>query len=215
VIVAIVFPPAAPGLLGANASVGASLGFAAGSTAAIIAGAAANAIAAIIVTQAISTVSVELFGEKWGKLIAAIVTVMVGNMAGNYQQTGSFSVNWGEFMRVDNLIGMTDSVASGVKGYAASEISDIEQDMAEAKEEYEDDVQSILERMEELGYSGVDLDPLMFVQEGNSDNRSVTSEPSEIFLRRTLLTGSDIAEMTHAMIDDFVEISLTLPEANG
>jgi hypothetical protein len=55
----------------------------------------------------------------------------------------------------------------------------------------------------------------MFVQQGNSDNRSVTSEPSEIFLRRTLLTGSDIAEMTHAMIDDFVEISLKLPEANG
>jgi hypothetical protein len=215
VVVALVFPPAAPGLLGANASVGVSLGFAAGSTAAIIAGATANAIAAIVLTQAISTVSVELFGEKWGKLIAAIVTVMVGNMAGNYHQTGSFSVNWGEFMRVDNLIGMTDSVASGVKGYAASEISDIEQDMAEAKEEYEDDVQSILERMEELGYSGVDLDPLMFVQEGNSDNRSVTSEPIEIFLRRTLLTGSDIAEMTHAMIDDFVEISLKLPEANG
>jgi hypothetical protein len=215
VVVALIFPPAAPGLLGANLTVGATLGFAAGSTAALIAGAAANAIAAIVLSQVIGVVSVELFGEKWGKIIAAVVTIMIGSMSANYNQTGNFAINWGEFMRVDNLIGMTDSVASGVKGYAASEISDIEKDMAEAKEEYEDDVQSIIQRMEDLGYSGVDLDPLMYIQQDNSDDRNVTSEPSGIFLRRTLLTGSDIAEMTHAMIDDFVEISLTLPEANG
>jgi hypothetical protein len=215
VIIALVYPPAAPGLLGSNAFVGASLGFAAGSTAAIAAGAAANAIAAIVLTQAISTVSIELFGEKWGKLIAAIVTVMVGSMTSNYQQTGNFSMDWGKFMRVDNLIGMTDSVATGVQGYAAYKNAGIEEDMAEAREEYEDDVQSIIKKMEELGHSGVDLDPLMFIQQDNSDNRNVTSEPSANFLRRTLLTGSDIAEMTHAMIDDFVEISLTLPEANG
>jgi hypothetical protein len=214
VIVALIFPPAA-GLLGPNAFVGASMGYAAGSTAAIVAGAAANAIAAIFLTQAISTVSVELFGEKWGKLIASIVTVMVAGMASNYHQTGNFAMDWGKFMRVDNLIGMTDSVATGVQGYAADEVSSIQEDMEDAKEEYEDDVQSIIKRMEELGSSGVDLDPLMFVQQDNSDNRNVTSEPSENFLRRTLLTGSDIAEMTHAMIDDFVEISLTLPEANG
>jgi hypothetical protein len=213
VVIALVFPPAA-GLLGGNAAVGATMGYAVGSTAAIVAGAAANAIAAIFLTQAISTVSVELFGEKWGKLIAAIVTVMVAGMASNYQQTGNFAMDWGKFMRVDNLIGMTDSVASGVQGYATNEISGIEEDMADATEEYEDDVQSIIKRMEELGSSGVDLDPLMFVQQDNSDDRNVTSEPSENFLRRTLLTGSDIAEMTHAMIDDFVEISLTLPEAN-
>jgi hypothetical protein len=214
VIGGFIFGPAI-GLLGANAAVGVTLGFTAGSLAAVIAGAVANAIAAIVLTQVISTVSVEVFGEKWGKLIAAIVTVMVGNMASSYQQTGSFSMDWGKFMRVDNLIGMTDSVATGVTGYANSKISGIESDMVEATEEYEDDVQSILERMDELGYSGVDLDPLMFLQQDNLDNRNVTSEPSEIFLRRTLLTGSDIAEMTHALINDFVDISLKLPEANG
>jgi hypothetical protein len=191
------------------------MGFTAGSTAAIVAGATANAIAAIVLTQVISTVSVELFGEKWGRIIAAIVTVMVGNMASSYHQTGSFAMDWGKFMRVDNLIAMTDSVATGVQGYAANEVSDIQEDMAEAKEEYEDDVQSIIERMENLGYSGVELDPLIYIQQDNLDDRNVTSEPSEIFLRRTLLTGSDIAEMTHALIDEFVEISLKLPEANG
>jgi hypothetical protein len=214
VVIALVFPPAA-GLLGTNAYVGAQMGFTAGSTAAIVAGATANAIAAIVLTQVISTVSVELFGEKWGRIIAAIVTVMVGNMASSYHQTGSFAMDWGKFMRVDNLIAMTDSVATGVQGYAANEVSDIQEDMAEAKEEYEDDVQSIIERMENLGYSGVELDPLIYIQQDNLDDRNVTSEPSEIFLRRTLLTGSDIAEMTHALIDEFVEISLKLPEANG
>jgi hypothetical protein len=214
VIIALIFPPAI-GLLGANASVGISLGFTAGSTAALVAGAAANAIAAIVLTEAIGTVSVELFGEKWGKIIAAVVTVMVGNMSTNYQSTGSFSMDWGTFMRVDNLIGMTDSVASGVTGISNSKISDIEKDMKEAKDEYEDDIQKIIKRMDELGYSDVDLDPLMFLQQDNSDNRNVTSEPSEIFLRRTLLTGSDIIEIDHSLIHDFVEISLKLPEANG
>jgi hypothetical protein len=202
-------------LLGANAAVGVTLGFTAGSLAAAIAGAVANAIAAIVLTQVISVVSVEVFGEKWGKLIAAVVSVMVMNMSASYQQTGSFSMDWGKFMRVDNLIGMTDSVATGVTGYANSKISGIESDMAEATEEYEDDIQKIIKRMDELGYSDVDLDPLMFLQQDNLDNRNVTSEPSEIFLRRTLLTGSDIIEIDHSLIHDFVEISLKLPEANG
>jgi hypothetical protein len=211
VVITLVFGPAV-GLLGNNAMVGASLGFTAGTTAAIVAGAAANAIAAIVLAQAISTVTVDVFGEKWGKIIAAIVTVMIGGMTRSYHQTGSFAIDWGTFMRVDNLIGMTESVT---KGYASQEISGIKSDMAEATEEYEDDVQSIIKKMEELGYSSVDLDPLMYIQQDNSDSRNVTSEPSANFIRRTLLTGSDIAEMTHAMIDDFVEISLTLPEANG
>jgi hypothetical protein len=211
VVITLVFGPAV-GLLGNNAMVGASLGFTAGTTAAIVAGAAANAIAAIVLAQAISTVTVDVFGEKWGKIIAAIVTVMINGLASSYHQTGSFAIDWGTFMRVDNLIGMTESVT---KGYASQEISGIKSDMAEATEEYEDDVQSIIKKMEELGYSSVDLDPLMYIQQDNSDSRNVTSEPSANFIRRTLLTGSDIAEMTHAMIDDFVEISLTLPEANG
>jgi hypothetical protein len=210
VIIAIVFPPAAPGLLGTNAAVGTTIGLT--GMAAIAAGAAINAAAAIILAQVLSSIAVELFGEKDGRIIAAVLTFMITSGAGNYHQTGSTSVDWGQFMRVDNLIAMTESV---VQGYTSKAISDIEQDMKEAKEEYEDDVESILKRMDDLGYSDVDLDPLMYLQQDNLDDRNVTSEPSEIFLRRTLLTGSDIAEMTHAMIDDWVEISLTLPEANG
>jgi hypothetical protein len=59
-----------------------------------------------------------------------------------------------------------------------------------------------------LGYSGTIIDPLMFTNE--VDISVQASESRQAFLNRTLLTGSDIAEMSFTMIYDFPRLTLDL-----
>lgn len=211
VVIAIAFP-AGIGLLGPYLSVGASFGFAAGTMTALIAGAVANAVAAIILTHILTEGANMLVGEKWGALVAALATMLIGHMAMNYHMTGNFGINWGVMMRADNLLGMTNVIQRGVSGYTAGRMGEINEEYQEGFQDHQDDMENILEQYADLGYSGVLLDPLMFTQQGNSFDGNRSFESSATFLRRTLLTGSDIADLTLAMIDDFSEISLALPE---
>ena len=199
------------GLLGANATIGASLGFT--GTAALVAGAAANAIAAIALTTALTSVANSLFGEKWGAVIAAVVSFLVGNMAANFQNTGNFALNWGQLMRADNLLKFTEVIQKSAAGYAQAEIAEIQEQMMEDQKLFDEESKDILQRLLDLGYSGVLIDPLMFIQEDQPDeSTSVALESRETFLRRTLLTGSDIAELTMSLISDFPNLSTSLPD---
>jgi hypothetical protein len=54
-----------------------------------------------------------------------------------------------------------------------------------------------------------EINPMML-----TDATEYFGETSETFLSRTLMTGSDIAELTRAMVENFAEISLELPKAS-
>lgn len=206
VVAALVFPGAV-GLLGSHLALGTSLGFT--GTAALVAGAVVNAIAAIALSQALSSVAVSLFGEKWGGVIAAIAGLVIGNMASSFHAGNGFTMNWGTLTRADVLLSLTDSVAKGVQGYASGEITDLAAELEKIAEEHDSQMDEISELFMELGYSGIDVDPLMWTQQENSGK---SFESSDTFIQRTLLTGSDIAELTLTMLTDFTELSLTLPE---
>lgn len=206
VVAALIFPGVV-GLLGSHLAVGASLGFT--GTAALVAGAVANAIAAIVLSQVISGVSVAVFGEKWGGLIAAIAAFVIGSMANSFHAGNGFTMNWGTLARADVLLGFTDALTKGVQGYVSGEITDLTAEMESIAEEHDAQMQEISELFMELGYSGVEVDPLMWTQQENSGK---SFESSDTFIQRTLLTGSDIAELTLTMVADFSELSLTLPE---
>ena len=206
VVSALIFPGAI-GLLGSHLAVGTSLGFT--GTAALVAGAVVNAIAAIALSQVLSSVSIAVFGEKFGGLIAAIAGFVIGNMAGSFHAGNGFTMNWGTLTRADVLLGITDTVAKGVQGYVSGELTDLAAEMEEIAEEHDAQMDEISELFMELGYSGVAVDPLMWTQQENSGK---SFESSDTFIQRTLLTGSDIAELTLTMVTDFTELSLTLPE---
>lgn len=206
VVAALVFPGGV-GLLGSHLAVGASLGLT--GTAALVAGAVVNAIAAIALSQVLSSIAVAAFGEKWGGLIAAIAGFVIGNMAGSFHAGNGFTMNWGTLTRADVLLGLTDAVAKGVQGYVSGEIKDLAAEMEGIAKEHDAQMDEIFELFMELGYSGVVVDPLMWTQQENSGK---SFESSDTFIQRTLLTGSDIAELTMTMVTDFTELSLTLPE---
>jgi len=207
VVVALV-NPAAGGILGANLAIGSALGLS--GTAAIIAGAVANAVAAMALSYIINVGATALFGEKYGPIVAAIITFFAFQFAANYAATGSMNLDWGNLMRAENLIKLTDAVAGGAKAWAQAEIGEMQGTLDGLTRDYETRMDEIEKKtLELLGYSGVSLDPLMLAQA--RDNSVVPTESSSTFLGRTLMTGPDIASASFRMISDFSEITLTLP----
>jgi len=210
VVVTLVFGPAAgAGVLGTNAAVGASLGFAAGTMTAVVVGAVVNAIAAMILLSVIEGVATSIFGDELGAIIATVVTVLAGNAIGNYHETGSMAVNWGEIMKADNLTKLTSATANIVAEMAQMQVGRYQADLDVATDEYEREEEKI-ERMtaDILGYGGGVINPLLFREIQDSSAPNV--ETADAFLKRTLLTGTDIAEMSLNMIGGFAELTLKL-----
>ena len=212
ILVAVVLSIAMPGLggiLGSNLAVGASMGFA--GTTALIVGAIANAVAAMVISVVIETVAVEIAGAKLGSIIAAISMFMVFQFAANFHATGSMAINWGDMMKAENLLQLTNSVAQAATRTAHEIIQDIQDDLSDMADDFSEKMDDIEKRTQEiLGYSGVVLDPLMLFE--MQENSELKAESRDTFISRTLLTGSDIAEVSNNMIGDFPRITLELPD---
>jgi hypothetical protein len=206
--------PGAGGLLGANLAVGTALGFT--GVSALIVGAIANAAAALLLTAIIETAATALFGEKIGAIIAVIASFVAFQYVSNYFSSGSLSLDWGEMLKIDNLMKMTDSVADVVTRLAQGEIDEITGKMEFAETNYRKKSEEIEKLTAELlGYSGAYINPLMFVQMPDSlsvNGLGQTAESRETFLNRTLLTGADLAQISFDMIEKFPELSKYLPK---
>lgn len=195
------------GILGANVAVGAAIG-ASAATAALI-GAAVNYIAATIVAAIIQYSAQEVIGGAAGAIIGTIASFVAIQYGAQYAASGNFNVDWGSLMQVDNIIKLTDSVSSAYTQWMQGETEGIVQEISETTEQFNEQTDKIREMTEDiLGMTNVDFDPMMF-----TDAAEYFGESSEAFLNRTLLTGSDIANIVHAMIEHFVPSSLELPKA--
>lgn len=195
--------PAGIGLLGSAAGVGAALGFT--GIAALIAGSVANMIAAMILTQLITYASVEILGEKIGYIVAAIASIAALQFGTALQSGQSMASVWGSLMQPMNLLHLTSSVGDAYGKVLGANAQGYMVKAQEAAEEYR---QQSLELQgqyaENFGYGTALFDPMSLT--GIED--TFFTESSETFLSRTLLTGSDIAQMSKDMITNFVELTL-------
>lgn len=199
------------GLLGANAAVGAALGLS-GLMGAII-GAIANAIAAMIVMRILSTVSTLVLGDKLGALFAAVLSVVVMQIGTGLMNGASMSAIWGNMMSAQNLMGLTNAIGGGVSAYIGASVAEIQAKIIKMNEDYNKESKAISQRYaEEFGYGKAVINP-MSLTDSTVGNMGITggndghSESSAEFLIRTLLTGSDIAEMSMSMLTNFVELT--------
>lgn len=199
---------AMPGLLGTNSAVGTLLGLA--GTTAVIAGAAVNMVAAMVLTTIIQSASTSLFGEKWGAMIGTIVTFFAMQVGAGL--SGSFNINWTDVFSPKNIIGISQAVAKGYAGYMQGSIKELTEDYEEAANEYTEQMKAIEDATNELLGQNAWINPMLMTDIAQSE-LSNYRESSTSFLDRTLLTGTDIAEMTCAMIAEFPTLSLQLPEA--
>lgn len=198
----------ASGILGSNVAVGISLGMTTVLSAAI-AGAIANALAAVVVVTLISSGSTALFGEKVGGVIATIATFVVMSYGSFNTTTNTFSVDWSQMMRAENILKLADAVSDGISRFMAAEVVEMQEDLSDLSDDYAkelEDIQDLTQKV--LGSTGVELD-FSIIQDASLNY----GESRDAFLSRTLLTGTDVVKISQNMISDFVEISLKLPKA--
>jgi hypothetical protein len=196
---------AAPGLLGAAGAVGASLGFT--GLMATIVGAIANALAAMILTQMISYVSIKAFGPKIGAIIATVASVAAVTMGSSMMSGQSMTTAWSSLMSASNIINMTNAVGRGIAGYMQASAAEWAGKTQELQTEYEAATKKLQQQwIDEFGLGTFVFDPNMLT----SNNPDGLTELPQSFLDRTLLTGSDIADMTNGMLSDFASLTLDM-----
>lgn len=194
---------AGAGLLGTNAAVGTALGLS--GMLGIIAGAVANMLVAMIVTKLIMVGATLVFGDKLGALIGTIAS-LVALQVGTAMSSGtSLAQSFSGLLKADNIIAMTSSVGNGVAGYMQAGAMETIQKTQELQEEYKKK-SAELDRLYEanIGYDRAALDPLLKLR-----NEVIIIEEASAFLQRTLMTGSDVAEMSMTMLSNFTDITLS------
>ncbi|ANJ20801.1 hypothetical protein HYO99_gp67 [Roseobacter phage RD-1410W1-01] len=206
VIAVVAFPgafAAGGGILGGNLAIGTALGLT--GTAALVAGVVANYIASIIISQLLSVVAVELFGEKWGAVFAAIASFALG-----------VAMSGAPLFSAQNIFGFANALANGYAGYLQGEAMEMYDDMAEDREDYEKEMDRINDLIASLGGNDLNFNPMFFTDSargnGGSGSGGYLPETADQFIQRTTMTGTDLVEITLAMVSDYAEIQRTLPK---
>lgn len=191
------------GVLGTNAAVGAALGFT--GSAAILAGVVANAIAAMILTSLINRAATEAFGAKWGTIIGFVFSTLTINALSNMAAGKGFMLNFADMGKAENLLKLTSSVGNAYASFIQADTMEIIQETRELQQEYVEESRRIEELYaENIGYGNTIINPLDFV-----DASTFYVEPSSAYLSRTLMTGSDIAELSMSMVSNFADFTIS------
>lgn len=205
VIIAIVVfaPQLAPGLVHAAAGLGAALGLT--GVTALVVGAAINAIAAMIISSLVMKVSVDIFGARLGAIIGTILSIVANNGLSNLANGQGFTINFGNILSAQNLTLLTSATGNIVTSFIAAGINDTLKKTQDLMDQYKDESKKIAEAYAtNIGYGNGVIDPLILV-----DSSQFVFESSDSFLGRTLMTGSDIAELSISLLTNYTDLTIS------
>lgn len=190
------------GVLGANGMVGGALGLT--GLAATVAGAIANSVAAAIISSMILKVAVSALGEDVGKIIGFIASVYAMNWMSS---DGAFNIadTWVEFTKAENLVKLSMSGIQEYGSYLQGQAVEINAKTQAMMAESNEALKGINQLMQELlGDSGVNSSTI-------TDALRYASETPAQFLDRTTMTGTEIAELSIKLVENFPAPQLKLP----
>lgn len=210
ILAVVFFPPAAgfAGIFGSAASIGASLGLS--GLAGAIVGAAINAIAAMFIMQMTQGFATAMFGAEFGAIIGMVLGFVIMSGMSNLFSTGSFTVNWGNLISIDNIMKFTDALGRGYQAHVANNIAKMGEELTEFTNWAENEMRKIQDKMLEMfgiGNLATDMSQMLL------DAAKIYNESPNTFMTRTMMTGTDMAELSNGMITNFAALSLTLPDA--
>lgn len=210
IVIAIFFPPSGAGaaggggLLGANAAVGAALGLT--GAAAIIVGAIANAIAAMLLVSLIQRGAVAVFGEKWGTIIGAIAAVIALNVGTAMANGQAMSAGFANMMRAENLLQLTSTGIDAYARYVNISTKGILEETAKIEDSYKVESEAIAQQFADtFGVNRGIIDPMSLT---DAARYPAIAEGPGSFLERTLLVGSEIADLSLEMLNNFADMTL-------
>ena len=194
------------GLLGSHTAVGSTFGLS-GMTAAI-AGSVANSLAALVLTTMVTKLTSNM--GAFGAILGAVMGIVLTGAIQNFISGGGFFFDFSQLMRADNILKLLDAAGQGYAAYIRGSIEGMQQDLIMHQEEANKELKRVREAFfEQFGYGDGQIDPMMFI----GDNSPVIAESRDTFLARTLMTGSDVAQMSHDLLHDYVELTTALPNA--
>jgi hypothetical protein len=197
------FGASSVGLLGTSAAVGAAIGLT--GTIAIIAGAVANAIAAMLLAKLIGMGATAVFGDKLGAIIGAVAAFAALNVGTALNNGVSIAASFSSLTSAQNILALTNSVGTGVAGYIQAGVQDTLAKTKDLQQDYQTSSKEITDKMEqEFGIGRGIIDPLSLAQ-----NDQFVPEGVNSFLERTLMTGSDVADMSLSLLSNFTDITLS------
>lgn len=196
-------PPAGAvvgGVLGTSAAVGAALGFT--GLAATLIGTIANALVSMIIMKALTMFSTAVFGEKFGQIITAVLSIVAMTASGNFTQ--GFNFNFSNLTNITTIMQLTMAVGNAYAGMIVGNAADTMVKTQELLSDYKDKSKEIDSLYEQnIGYGMGVFNPLLL-----TDAANVYMESPETFLARTLMTGSDLIEYQMTLLTDFADLSL-------
>lgn len=184
--------------VGGKAAFGVLVGAGLSTTAALVVIGIGNALIALLLSWLLQKGATEVFGDKWGPLIGSIVTTLLtlGLSAGSLTE----AIN--NLTRAEVLISLSSSVLTNYLQIQTQETLESMKSMLEQYSKKTEYLENLSDK--EFGnHTGIDLSLV-------SQYISELTENPDLFLQRTLMTGSDIVEITLDSINNFSKNNLKL-----
>ena len=143
---------------------------------------------------------VSMLGEKLGRIFTAVVTIVVSIYASGGNLSSAFN-SGSVLVNAVNILNATDQVFSA---YSQGMMVDRQKDQLEFLDTIKEEMKEL--KALEAGIFGEGIG--MSIEGLLAINEVLRNESPEIFLTRTLMSSSDIIEMTYGMVSDMVDIEV-------
>lgn len=206
IVISVAFPPggAAAGAATLGTQVASVIGLT-GVTATVFA-AAVNAIAGLIVSRIISQVATELLGDELGLIIAAAVS-MVAIGAMNSYFSGN-PVNLLDSFNSANLLKLVSTVSGDLAKHYQQQVIAIQKEAQKYTEEFEKESARLTKLFSEEFANRAYIDPIEFYQR-IMESAPMYESPDQFFAR-TLMTGSDISNISLEALGEVLNVENNL-----
>ena len=162
-----------------------------------------EALVQLAVTKVIELVAVPIFGEKLGRAIAIVASVLVVHSPTALSEMGS-AAYFAKMATAKNLLLLTKAVGDAVATYMQVSAQEVMQQTADLWKNYESkmgDIQALMLENFGYGHGVIDIGELI-----TAPSVPLVETPAR-FLERTLMTGDDIVEISIKMLEKFPELT--------
>jgi hypothetical protein len=124
-------------------------------------------------------------------------------MAPGIMSGQSLSAMWGSMMSAQNLMMLTNALGTGIADYVKASAMNTIEETQELMVDYQKEANRIQGLYaENIGYGNGMIDPLNLT--------SFLAESGSQFVSRTLMTGTDIAQMSMDMLTNFSDYTINV-----
>jgi hypothetical protein len=205
VVLTVFFPPAGAAAKAAAVATGTALGLS--GTTALIIGFIVNYLAAIIITKLIMDASTHVLGDKIGTIVGTVISIITLQVAQGLIGGQSVTVTFNNMMQAPNLLKLTIPVGNSYANYINESSKDILKQTEQLMQDAQSKSKEIAEKYEEM-FGNSDM-AFIFDPKLLAERNAVLGESMDSFLARTLMTGSDIVDISLNMLHDFADITLS------